>query len=81
MSMADDIEKNPNHLDDPPVKKSEYEQYIGDSVYLDFDGYYILIYTNNGLGRQNIIALEPQVIQSFDEYKKWLNSKLEEKKI
>jgi hypothetical protein len=36
--------------------------YLGDSVYADFDGFMIKLYTNNGCEDENIIWLEPDVV-------------------
>lgn len=36
--------------------------YLGDSVYYEFDGYYVQLYTDNGMGPHNQIALEPEVM-------------------
>lgn len=49
-----------------------YKQYIGDSVYADFDGYHIVLTTENGYGASNTIYLEPQVLAALDDYKSWL---------
>lgn len=43
-------------------------EYIGDSVYMEFDGYSFVIWTDNGYGRQNEIFLEPSVVESFQMY-------------
>ncbi len=44
--------------------------YIGDSVYIEFDGYYITLTTNNGYpdDPRNRIALEPDVIAKLKAY-------------
>ena len=38
-----------------------FTTYLGDSVYTDFNGYYVRLYTNNGAGPENVIYLEPEV--------------------
>ena len=38
------------------------KQYLGDSVYADFDGFGITLTTENGFGPSNTIYLEPQVL-------------------
>lgn len=42
--------------------------YIGDSVYAEFDGYHIVLTTNNGYGASNTIAIEPAVYQALKQY-------------
>lgn len=46
------------------------KQYLGDSVYVDFDGYYITLTTENGEGPSNIIHLEPSVMANLIKYHK-----------
>lgn len=36
--------------------------YLGDGVYYEFDGYQVWLYTHDGIGLTNRIALEPEVI-------------------
>lgn len=42
--------------------------YLGDSVYAEFDGEYISIFTDNGYGPEKLIFLEAAVFQSLLEY-------------
>ena len=44
--------------------------YLGDSVYAAFDGYHIVLTTENGLpdDPSKTIALEPQVLQALNLY-------------
>lgn len=42
--------------------------YIGDSVYAEFNGYGIVLTTENGNGASNRIILEPQIWQSLKEW-------------
>jgi len=53
-------------------------EYLGDSVYADFDGYHIVLTTNNGYpdDPRNRICLDPEVFESLLRFKK----KLEEPK-
>ena len=48
--------------------------YIGDSVYVTFDGYGLILTTNNGLGPTNTIYLEPEVYESLAAYVKSLQA-------
>lgn len=36
--------------------------YLGDAVYFDFDGYHVVLTTEDGIQATNRILLEPQVI-------------------
>lgn len=46
----------------------KYSFYLGDGVYASFDGYHVKLAANH---HENIvIALEPEVIQTFIEYLK-----------
>ena len=44
--------------------------YLGDSVYAVFDGYHVVLTTENGYGPSNTIALEPPVIDALNRYAK-----------
>jgi len=44
--------------------------YLGDSVYANFDGYQIELFTFNGLGVTNQIYLDPETLKSFLSYVK-----------
>lgn len=44
------------------------KEYLGDSVYAVFDGFSIILTTENGYGPSNIIALEPEVMRALDLY-------------
>jgi hypothetical protein len=48
--------------------------YLGDSVYADYDGEYIILTTENGLGPSNIIYIDPQVFQALMAYVEKLKS-------
>jgi hypothetical protein len=50
---------------------SNNKTYLGDSVYATFDGYHIVLTTENGIpdDPSNTIALEPGVLQSLAKYK------------
>ena len=46
------------------------KEYLGDSVYAVFDGYHVVLTTENGLPHDpsNRIALEPSVIRALNNY-------------
>ena len=44
------------------------KEYLGDSVYADWDGFGIVLTTENGKGPSNMICLEPEVLKALDAY-------------
>lgn len=44
--------------------------YLGDSVYAEFDGYHIILTTDNDDGPSNTIAVEPEVLTMLINYAK-----------
>ena len=55
-----------------PVDPSK-KIYLGDSVYAQFDGWYVTLTTDNGTGRpSNTIHLEPPVLRALGLYVKEL---------
>jgi len=53
------------------------KQYLGDSVYAEFDGYHVILTTENGLpdDPSNRIALESQVIAALNNYVQFIKEK------
>lgn len=51
--------------------------YLGDSVYVEFDGYMLTLTTENGYGPSNTIHLEPAVYRALEEYVKMLTDEAE----
>lgn len=41
---------------------------LGDSVYAEIENSILVIYTDNGLGKKNVIILEPEVQDSLIEF-------------
>jgi hypothetical protein len=54
---------------------SKHKQYIGDSVYVEFDGYQLILTTENGYpdDPRNRIVLEPEVLDSLLHFIKFYN--------
>ena len=44
------------------------KEYLGDSVYAEFDGYGITLTTDNGLGPSNTIFLDPEVLTALNQF-------------
>lgn len=42
--------------------------YLGDSVYADFDGFHVVLTTENGFGPTNTIMLEDTVLNALNKY-------------
>jgi hypothetical protein len=60
------------------IKKYSERAYIGDAVYIHFDGYHFILETSDGMGFENRIGLEPEVIHNFLEYRKQCYSAFED---
>lgn len=56
---------------------SAFKSYLGDGVYVDFDGFDIVLTTEDGRNTTNTIVLEPAVLGAFDQYRKQLPEKLD----
>jgi hypothetical protein len=44
------------------------KMYLGDGVYVEFDGYSLVLTTENGIETTNRIVLEPEVYSNLVEY-------------
>lgn len=44
------------------------KEYLGDSVYVSYDGYGLTLTTENGYGPSNTIFLEPEVYGALVEF-------------
>jgi hypothetical protein len=42
--------------------------YLGDGVYVDFDGFALVLTTENGIAVTNTIVLEPEVYVALNNY-------------
>lgn len=47
---------------------SGFKHYLGDGVYVDFDGYQLWLSTEDGIQSTNTIALEPHVYEQLEAY-------------
>lgn len=58
------------------------KDYLGDSVYVQHDGYHIILTTENGYpdDPRNRIALEPTVLASLIRYEQRIRAKYAEEK-
>lgn len=61
------------------MQPPDYKLYIGDSVYAAFDGYHIILTTENGRSDDpnNQIALEPSVLAALISYRDKLHKMFE----
>ena len=50
------------------------KRYIGDGVYAEFDGFNIILTTENGISVTNRIILEPEVYRALMDYQKEVTS-------
>jgi hypothetical protein len=46
----------------------EYQEYLGDGVYVKFDGYQIVLMANSHVSPTDTIALDPHVIKALIRY-------------
>lgn len=51
-----------------PKAKLMPRSYLGDGLYVDYDGYQIELVTNNGVKDQDRVFLEPSVLDCFLAY-------------
>jgi len=45
-----------------------HKQYLGDGAYIDFDGYALILTTEDGIDETNRIVLEPEVYAALVAY-------------
>ena len=58
--------------------KSQYKTYLGDGVYVDFDGYQLVLTAENGIEAHDRIFLEPSVYRNLEAFWKKLIATKEE---
>jgi len=44
--------------------------YLGDGVYAEYDGFRVILTTENGIATTNRIVLEPEVLSALDFFMK-----------
>jgi hypothetical protein len=44
------------------------KKYLGDGVFVDYDGFHVVLTTENGLATTNTIYLDPEVLKAFKDY-------------
>lgn len=47
---------------------SKFKEYLGDGAYVDFDGYSIVLTTEDGISTTNSVVLEPGPLKIFEEW-------------
>ena len=52
------------------------KSYLGDGVYVDFDGFALVLTTENGIETSNTIVLEPEVYVALTRYVARLKEKI-----
>ena len=45
-----------------------FNEYLGDGLYADFDGYHVEVYAWNGVNKTNRVFFEPSVLDTFLDY-------------
>lgn len=55
------------------------KRYIGDAVFVEFDGYHIVLTTSNGIRDTNRICLDNSVMISFETWMKEFKREMLEK--
>ena len=50
------------------MNNTQHQDYLGDGVYVEFDGYQIILKANDHLNPTDTIALEPSVFLALIQY-------------
>lgn len=51
--------------------------YLGDGLYVEYDGWQIKLYASDGVEATNTVYLEPAVLTAFEKYVKKLRGAVE----
>lgn len=52
------------------------KRYLGDAVYVDFDGHGFQLTTENGIRATNVIILEPETLAALNRYAEAVRAEL-----
>lgn len=58
------------------IDLSQFDSYLGDGVYVSFDGYQLWLAANHH--ENKVIALEPSVYEALTNYVRGLKARMEE---
>ena len=47
---------------------SKFKEYLGDGAYVDFDGYSIILTTEDGISTTNSVVLDPGPLKQLEEW-------------
>lgn len=64
-----------------PADRSPYKHHLGDSVYVDWNGFHIVLTTEDDGRASNEIALNPDVFRSLIDYTQDLTKLLEHREL
>lgn len=54
------------------------KHYLGDGAYVQFDGWHVVLTTENGISTTNTVCLDPHVLENFEAYVKRLKEQIYE---
>lgn len=63
-------------MEDVSVKPPSEREYLGDGLYVEFDGYQLQLAASNGVHDQDTVYLEPSVLRALIEYAKRIGMSL-----
>ena len=46
----------------------EAKVYLGDAVYAEYNGFFLILTTEDGIGVSNKISLEPEVVHALQKF-------------
>lgn len=55
-------------MSDVGLKAPAPDQFLGDGLYVSFDGWQYRVYATNGICTTNEVFLEPSVLRAFENY-------------
>jgi len=47
------------------MSTSHFQAYLGDGLYVEYDGFQVRLFTSNGIAVTNEVYLEPRVLSEF----------------